>query len=54
MYNQKRAIKYIIIFLCVSLAVKHLTSTEQKLEDIIKVGTVAAIVYAILDLYASR
>ena len=50
--SYRKAVKYIIMFLSVSLAMKYTSNVEQNYEDILKVACVAAVAFVILDMYS--
>ena len=50
--SYRKAIKYIIMFLSVSLTVKYVPNVQQSYEDIIKIACIAVVVFVILDMYS--
>ena len=50
--SYRKAVKYIIMFLTVSLSVKHIPNTQLSFEDILKIACVASVAFVILDMYS--
>jgi hypothetical protein len=49
---KKKIVKYLIMTLIVSLAARYTTSLILPNEDVIILGLIAGIIFAILDMYA--
>lgn len=50
--SYRKAVKYIIMFLSVSLAAKYTPSTQLNYEDIIKIACIGVVSFVILDMYS--
>lgn len=50
--SYRKAVKYIIMFLTVSLSVKHVPQVQLSYEDTLKIACVAAVAFVILDMYS--
>jgi hypothetical protein len=50
--SYRKAVKYIIMFLTVSLSIKNVPSVQLSYEDTLKIACIAVVAFVILDMYS--